>query len=323
MIGVTGGTGFVGRRLVARLATSSRVRVLAHKSEQAAVPNVKYILGDLTNQEAVTEFVNGCSSLIHLAGVAHTSLRTDGEKERSYAVNVNGTESLLNAALRTGVKRLLFVSTAHVYADHKGVGLDEDSPVGPSSYYAGTKIKAEQLVRQAGDRGLQIVIVRPCLIYGPGARFNLYTLMRGIDTRYYFHLSGESPLRSFLSVENASRAISFLVRSETASGVYNLADETPYSLVDFANELADRMKRPRPVTMPSSLIHALGCAGAGVQKFGVNVPLTRETLDKLTSNFTLSTRRLADVGFEWDDDCGIVRQEMVNHYLASKQTPHS
>jgi UDP-glucose 4-epimerase len=318
MIGVTGGTGFVGQRLVERLVNRFPVRVLALSMGQEAVPKVEYVMNDLTSREAVNGFVRGCTSIIHMAGIAHSSLRTAAERETSYGVNVEGTRTVLNAALRSGVRRFIFVSTAHVY-DHHGLDLTEDATVGASSFYADTKIQAEALVSEAGKRGMESVIVRPCLIYGPGARFNLLSMMRGIDARYYFHLSGEAPQRSFLSVENASRAMSFLVSSATASGVYNLADKTPYSLVNFVNELADRMKRPRPLTMPSSLFQALCHAGSSIHKLGVNFPFTRETFAKLTSNFTLSIRRLAESGFEWDDDCGTPRQQMVDYYLASKQ----
>ena len=319
MIGVTGGTGFVGNRLVERLAKNSQVRVLAIDSPQSPAANIECIAGDLMSQPTTNAFAEGCSSIIHLAGIAHSSLRTAAERELSYRVNVEGTRIVLDAALRSGVRRFVFVSTAHVYEHASGLDIAEDAPLAVSSFYSGTKIKAEALVAEAGKNGMEIVIVRPCLIYGPGARFNLHSMMRGIDARYYFHLSGETPRRSFLSVENASRALSFLVGCTTASGIFNLADKTPYSLVDFANELACRMNRPRPLTMPSFLFHALGRAGSAVQKLGVNFPFTSDTIAKLACNFTLSTRRLAESGFEWDDDCGMMRQQMVDSYLASKQ----
>ena len=318
MIGVTGGTGFVGQRLVARLAQDSQVRVLATDVGSAPVPAAEYRIGQVTSSEVTSRFVQGCTSIIHLAGIAHTSLRTQAERERSYDVNVEGTRNIANAALRHGVRRLVFVSTAHVYAEHKGLDIDETAPIAAGSFYAGTKIKAEELVREAADSGLEVVIVRPCLIYGPGARFNLERMMRGIDRGYYFHISGKNPMRSFLSVENAARALCHLVRGGIAAGAYNLTDECAYSLVDFADELADRMQRPRPRTVPFVAVRAAGAMGSAVRTFGVNLPVSSEAIAKLTSGFTLCTRKLAQTGFEWDSNCGALRQDMVDHYLHAK-----
>jgi UDP-glucose 4-epimerase len=319
VIGVTGGTGFVGQRLVARLVQDSPVRILATHRGGTFVPGAESFVGEVTLGEDTDRFVQGCTSIIHLAGIAHSSVRTEAEKERSYSVNVEGTRKVLDAALRHGVRRFVFVSTAHVYAAHRGLEIDESASVAASSYYSFTKIKAEGIVREAVARGMEVVIVRPCLIYGPGARFNLHRMMRGIDRGYYFHISGRNPMRSFLSVENAARALAHLAKDSIAEGTYNLADEHPYSLVDFGNELADRMRRRRPRTAPSAILYAAGVLGSAVQRVGITLPVSKEALVKLTASVTLSTRRLAETGFEWDKDCGTIRQQMVDYYLDSKR----
>ena len=317
MIGVTGGTGFIGQRLVARLAQYSPVRVLAMEIGVAPVSDAQYIVGEVTSLEVAGRFVQGCTSIIHLAGIAHSSLRTEVEKQRSYKVNVDGTRTVLEASLNYGVQRFVFVSTAHVYAEHSGLDIDESAPVAASSYYSFTKIEAEGLVREASKRGMEVVIARPCLIYGPGARFNLDRMMRGIDYGYYFHISNSNPMRSFLSVENAARALAHLAGKGVPAGTYNLADAYPYSLVDFGNELADRMKRRRPLTIPSALIRTASAAGLAIQKLGVHLPVLHDAVAKLTSDFTLSTNRLAQTRFEWDVNVGAVLQQMVDHYLHS------
>jgi nucleoside-diphosphate-sugar epimerase len=211
----------------------------------------------------------------------------------------------------------VFVSTAHVYAEHSGLDIVESAPVAASSYYSFTKIEAERLVREASERGMEVVIARPCLIYGPGARFNLDRMMRGIDRGYYFHISGSNPMRSFLSVENAARALAHLAGRGVEADTYNLADANPYSLVDFANELADRMKRRRPRTVPSAVLCATGAAGSVIEKLGVHLSISREAITKLTSDFTLSTSRLTRTRFEWDGNVGAVLQQMVDYYLRS------
>jgi UDP-glucose 4-epimerase len=317
VIGITGGTGFVGQRLVALLAQDSPVRVLAMDMGAAPVNNVEYIIGEVTSPEVTDRFVQGCTTIIHLAGIAHSSLKTEAERQRSYKVNVVGTRTVLDAALRHGVERFVFVSTAHVYAAQSGPDINESAPVAASSYYSFTKMEGERLVREASEREMEVVIARPCLIYGPGARCNLDRMMRGIDRGYYFHISGSNPMRSFLSVENAARALAHLAGRGVAADTYNLADASPYSLVDFANELADRMKRPRPRTVPSAVVYAAGALGSAIQKLGVHLPVSHEAVTKLTSNFTLSTSRLTQTRFEWDRNVGAVLQQMVDYYLRS------
>ena len=318
MIGVTGGTGFVGQRLVARLARDSPVRVLAMEMGASPVKGAEYIVGDVASPELADRLAHGCESIIHLAGIAHSSLRTEAEKQRSYKVNVEGTRTVLNAAVRRGVQRFVFVSTAHVYAACSGLDIDECALVAACSYYSLTKIEAEGIVCEAAERGMEVVIARPCLIYGSGVRFNLDRMMRGIDYGYYFHIAGKNPMRSFLSVENAARALAHLTGRGVAEGAYNLADDCSYSLMDFANELADRMKRPRPRSVPFLTVRAAGSLGSAIRKLGVNFPVSSEAIAKLTSDFTLCTRKLAQTDFQWDPNCGVSRQDMVDHYLSAK-----
>jgi dihydroflavonol-4-reductase len=317
VIGVTGGTGFVGRRVVAQLAQRSPMRVLAMDTGTNPVQRAEYMVGEVTSAKDVDRFVQGCSSIIHLAGVAHSSLRTEAEKLRSTHVNVEGTRIVVNAALRHGVRRFLFVSTAHVYGSPAARDIEESVPLDAASHYSQTKIEAEKVVLEAGRKGMETVIARPCLIYGPGARFNLEQMMRGIDRHYYFHIAGIHPLRSFLSLENAARALVHLIGEQVPADIYNLADPLPYSLVDFANELADRLGRSRPRTVPLTAIRMAASVGAAIQSLGVRSPFSREHLAKLTSDFTISTARLAQTGFEWNHDTGAARQEMVNHYLST------
>jgi nucleoside-diphosphate-sugar epimerase len=148
-------------------------------------------------------------------------------------------------------------------------------------------------------------------------RFNLEQMMRGIDHGYYFHIAGVDPKRSFLSVENVARALVHLTRNDVPDGIYNLADPHPYSLAGFGNELADRMGQGRPRTVPYSLVQLAGAVGTVIQKLGVHPPISTEILAKLSSSLMISTLRLAQTGFEWDENAGAVLQEMANHYRNS------
>lgn len=324
MIGLTGATGFLGRQVLSYLIEEAPLRVLTRNEQLSNPSSVEYLRGDLTSFESAKRFTNGCNTIIHIAGVAHSSLKTEPEKNHAYAVNVEGTRNLIRASLQSGVKRFVLVSTAHVYANHGDLEIDEASPTSSTgSFYAQTKLLGEEIALQASKQGIEVVIARPCLIYGAGARFNLEQMMRGLDRGYYFHISDCIPKRSFLSLTNAARALCYLARSHVSPGTYNLADQLPYSLAEFVNDVADRMGRPRPRAIPLAMASALGTAGTIVQKFGIRAPFTNDSLAKLTSDFTLSTERLARARFTWDPDTGLARQEMVDHYIRSQMTGHN
>src|ERR1700722_6940614 len=107
VIGITGGTGFIGQRLVPRLAQESAVRVLTTKTGMVPLKDAEYVVGEVTSREVADKLIQGCTTIIHLAGVAHSSLRTEAEKQHSYNVNVEGTRNVLNAAMHGGVQRFV------------------------------------------------------------------------------------------------------------------------------------------------------------------------------------------------------------------------
>ena len=218
------------------------------------------------------------------------------------------------------MERILLVSSAHVYAGQEGTELDEQSPTACDSFYSRTKLIVEQAALEAASANrLAAVIVRPCLTYGPGVRFNLESLMRAIQGHYYFHIRGENPMRSFLSAGNAAKAITHLLQSGENGRIYNLADQTPMPLVEFVNSLADLMHVSRPIHLPLFAIRAAIVGAAPLQRMGLRLPVSQEALRKLTTSFSLDVKALASTGFQWLDDGLATRKRMVDVYLASRE----
>jgi nucleoside-diphosphate-sugar epimerase len=234
-------------------------------------------------------------------------------------INIDGARSVLAAAQDGGVERVLLVSSAHVYAGQEGTELDEHSPTSGDSFYARTKLMVEQAGLEAACASLAVVIVRPCLTYGPGARFNLESLMRAIHGHYYFGVRGTSPMRSFLSVGNAATAIAHLLQAGENGRIYNLADQSPMPLVEFVNSLADHMRVSRPRNLPLFVIRTAIAGAAPLQWMGLRSPINRESLRKLTVSFTLDINALAASGFRWSDDGRVTRKRMVDAYLGSRE----
>ncbi|MDT8070312.1 MAG: NAD(P)-dependent oxidoreductase [Terriglobia bacterium] len=320
VVAVTGGTGFIGRHVVPLLLDRGHsVRALVRNGNERTLPSrVCAAPGEVTDSAAVERALRGSEIAIHLAGVAHTTLTSKEEHTRARAVNAGGTRNVLEAAARLGVRRVVLASSAHVYDGQRGCGVREDAPQAPENLYAETKIEVENLAHEFAGRGLEVLIGRPCLTYGANVRFNLLSLMKAIDRGIYFHAGSRKVERSFASVRSAAAAFVYLAEKGIPGEAYNIADRAPMLLEDFTNDLADRMKRPRPKHIPFAVLWTGAVAFSAAAKLGINGPLNLESLRKLTNSFSLNTDKLATAGFVWPDNGDQAREEMVKAYLASK-----
>jgi uncharacterized protein YbjT (DUF2867 family) len=146
---ITGGTGFVGRRIAARLLRQGDdVRILARAP--ADVPGAEVIRGDVTERDSLSEGFEGCRAVVHLVGIIREVGRATFER-----AHVHGTAHVIEACKAAGVSRLIHMSALGV------------RPQAPTGYYR-SKWKAEELVRASG---LSFTIFRPSVIFGPGSGF--------------------------------------------------------------------------------------------------------------------------------------------------------
>jgi nucleoside-diphosphate-sugar epimerase len=318
-IAITGASGFIGSHLLPVLLGEGHRLCVLSRHPQQDMPGISHIRGDIRSSHTVRDFVRGCSTVIHLAGVAHTSLRSQLEMDEAERINVDGARNVLAAAQDASVERVLLVSSAHVYTGQEGIGLVEHSSTSGDSFYARTKLMVEQAgLEAASTNRLDVVIVRPCLIYGPCVRFNLESMMRAIHGHYYFGIHGTNPIRSFLSVDNAARAIAHLSQFGTSGRIYNIADQSPMPLTEFVNSLADHMRVSRPRNLPMFAIRAAIAGASPLQWMGIRSPINRDSLRKLTVSFTLDVNMLAASGFQWSDDGQTIRKKMVDAFLGSR-----
>ena len=311
IVAVTGGTGFIGRRLVQLLEQSgAEVRVLTRSASAADGPH-RTVQGHLLEPAALRELVRGASSVVHLAGVAHTTLRTSDEQEHARQINVEGTRRLLDAAGEAGVSRFLLASSAHVYAGQVGANLSEDGPVSGDAPYAGMKLEAERAASEAARQGLSVAILRPCLTYGPGVRHNLQSLMRALHRGYYVQVRGAHTLRSLASVDTVAAAFLHLLPLHHLQETYNVADRDPVELERWIDQLAAIMSARRPMALPRAVLQGVATIGTAASRMGLDLPLTRTLLAKLTYPFSLNTNKLAATGFRWPDTGQEMLQAMV------------
>jgi nucleoside-diphosphate-sugar epimerase len=170
---VTGGTGFIGGRLVSKLRErGDDVVALVRNPERAADlqrDGVELIEGDLTNVDAIRRGAEGADAVFHGAAIYKVGI-PKSQHEEMYETNVRGTERVLDAAAQAGVPKIVYVSTINVFGNTKGEIVDE-SYKRPGddflSYYDRTKYESHQVALDRIAKGAPVVIVQPGGVYGP------------------------------------------------------------------------------------------------------------------------------------------------------------
>lgn len=169
---ITGGTGFIGRRLTERLAAEGNELVLLLRNPSKASPGtgagVTYVRGDIFNREALESGMKGCDWVFHLAAFTKPWSKDPSE---AYTTNVTGTVNILDAAMANGVKRVVLTSTGGTIGCSAGNSVTcettNPSPVF-NTLYEKTKAEAEKIAREYAGRGLEVVVVNPTRVFGPG-----------------------------------------------------------------------------------------------------------------------------------------------------------
>ena len=189
---VTGATGFAGSHLARALASLGH-QVRAFQREGArqpdpgvpGAPGIDIAIGDLRDPESLRRAVQGIDVVYHIAAI----YRQAGVSPEVYrAVNATAVGQLVEAAAAAGARRVVHCSTVGVHGDVEHPPANEDAPLKPGDIYQETKLEGERLARAAGaGSGIEVTIVRPSGIYGPGDR-RLLKLFRGVARRRWITL---------------------------------------------------------------------------------------------------------------------------------------
>ena len=310
-VAVTGGTGYTGSRLVARLrARGHEVRALARASARRPATDaaVAWVEGDLSNREALTRLVQGADAVAHVAAV----YRTAGHPDAYYRdVNVGGTERLLEAAAEAGVRRFVHTSTVGVHGSVRHPPADESAPFEPGDIYQETKAEAETLaLRFHRERSLPVVVVRPGAIYGPGET-RLRKLFRAIARGRYAVVGSGRPHYHLVYIEDLLDGYELALTHADAPGeAFIVAGPRSVSQEELARTIAKQTGgRVLPIHIPVAPIHLAGdlCEAICVP-FEIEPPLHRRRVDFWTKNRAFSiekARRVLGYAPRVDVDEGI------------------
>ncbi len=163
---ITGAAGFLGRYLVrALLARGEPVRALDLRRPDDAEPEAEWIIADIRDADAVRRACEGMEVVYHLAALIP---QRHADRATMRAVNVEGTRHVLESARAAGVRRMVFLSSAEVYGIPQIVPCPEEGPPAPLGEYGHNKVAAEALCMAAAEQGLEVTILRPPTIVGPG-----------------------------------------------------------------------------------------------------------------------------------------------------------
>ncbi|MGB2717134.1 MAG: NAD-dependent epimerase/dehydratase family protein [Vicinamibacterales bacterium] len=282
---VTGATGFTGGHL-ARYLTSSGCAVAAlvrpaslARTNELRTAGVEIREGDLTDAASVRRAVEGCETVYHIAA----TYREAGLGDAAYVrINVEGTRHVLAAALAAGGKRVVHCSTGGVHGHIDHPPADETAPFAPGDVYQRTKLEAERLAADFGRRNrLEVVIVRPIGIYGPGD-LRFLKMFRGI-ARGRFPILGRGDVFYHLTyIDDLVRGFELAGTTPCAAGrEYILGGPEYTTLNELVRLIADELgvAPPRlhfpiwPVWVAGALCEAV-CVPLGIEP-----PLFRRRVD--------------------------------------------
>jgi nucleoside-diphosphate-sugar epimerase len=274
---VTGATGFVGRHLVARLVEEGipvRCAVRDPIAARALLGNDVDIVavGPIESRPDCGRALAGVQTIFHLAGRAHILEETSADPLAEFLrVNADGAAHLARQAAAAGVRRFVFASSIKVFGESSGERpfRPEDAPA-PVDPYGVSKQRAEEMLRGiASESGMEVVIVRPPLVYGPGVGANFLRLLRLVDRGVPLPLGGIPNRRSLVSVWNLC---DLFVRCSRASAAANrtilVSDGKDLSTPGLIRELARALGRPaRLINVPQGLIRLAAQATGNMAEF--------------------------------------------------------
>jgi nucleoside-diphosphate-sugar epimerase len=245
---LTGASGFVGKAIFEHLVEEGvDVVVAARIPSGDARGRSRSVYFDLERPDQLTPAaMEGIDVVVHAAARVHVMRPTPDEEQRAFLCNVDATRALAEAAATAGARRFVFVSSIKVYG-----GLATAAPLRvsdlavPTDAYGRSKLRAEDVLRQVeATTGLEVVIIRPPLVYGPGVRANFLKLMMLIDRGMPLPLRSVDNRRSLVAVQNLADLVRVTMSHPTAAGrTFLVSDNDDLSTPELIRKLCSAFGR--------------------------------------------------------------------------------
>lgn len=317
---VTGGTGFTGSHLVRRL--------IAEGHQVTAVDNQKGLfwdelqslgaelrIGSVTDRSLMHEVTRGCDVVFHLAAAFR---KVNLPKSEYWNINVNGTRYLLEGAFRNNVTKFVYCSTCGVHGNVENPPAAEDAPIKPEDYYQYTKWEGERVAHEFIQQGMDVTIIRPAAIYGPGDPERFAMLFKKVASgKFYMFGKGETTYHP-LYIDNLIDAFLLAAWTPQSKGqTYLIADERYYSLNDLVQAIGDALGvSVKIVHLPfAPLWMAAVLCEAVCKPLGVSPPIFRRRVDWFRQNraFDISKAK-RELGYKPKVDLSTGLERTANWY---------
>jgi nucleoside-diphosphate-sugar epimerase len=261
---VTGGAGFIGRAIVARLTARGELIIALVRDPATAAhlagERVELVRSDLSDAVLLRESIRGADALIHSAGMYRVGIRPS-ERAAMWQANVGATERVLDAAIAAGVPRLVYLSTNNIVGDTGGAIVDETHRRPPDqgflSWYDETKYRAHEAAEQRIAAGAPIVIVQPGQTYGPNDHSQASDVLRQAHAGRLRYLVFPTAGLAWAHVDDLADGIVAAIDRGRIGQAYSLAGEC-YRLAEVV-AIAARVagRRPPRWTVPTTILRSI------------------------------------------------------------------
>ena len=281
---ITGGAGFIGSHIADQMIAAGAAEIVVlddfvrgrreNLAEASAAGNVRIVEGDVRDADLVDSLTAGCDYVFHQAALRITQAAE--EPVRAIQVMINGTQTVIEAALRHGVKKLLAASSASVYGEPSYLPMDEGHPFNNRTLYGAAKIANEQILRSYADmHGLDYLMLRPFNVYGP--RMDVFGVYTEVMIRWLERLArNEAPVifgdglqtMDFIYVEDLAREYVLASASDVTDEVMNAGSGVETSLRDLCVMLCAAAGKPgvQPVFEPPRKVNPVTRRQASIDK---------------------------------------------------------
>ncbi|MCP2519746.1 NAD-dependent epimerase/dehydratase family protein [Candidatus Aminicenantes bacterium AC-708-M15] len=286
---VTGGSGFIGTHLINFLLSRKwKIKALFHKSPINISKNeIEIIKGDVRDLSLLEKFIEKGDIVIHLASALGASLISGKE---FFEINAEGTRNVLMACLRNGAKRVIHFSSAGVIGHVKrGEIADENYPLNPEDFYERSKLEGEKIAVEYGRKGLDVIIIRPGWVYGPGDK-RTFKLIKAIASGKFFIIGKGLTTQTPIYIDDLVEGVYLCLQKGLPGEIYNLAGLEILSVKEMAEIIAESLnKRIFPIKIPVFIANILAWSmDRSYRIFNQEAPLTPSKIRFFTKAKSLS-----------------------------------
>lgn len=293
---VTGANGFIGRILCEKLINEGYLvrGVLRDASQMRGLPlrSEKVQVGSICSVRNWSKALTGVNVIVHLAAKMNIFGKNSDDSYASFKeINILGTKYLAQQAITSGVKRFVFISTVKVNGEGKDTHYNEKDNCEPVDFYAKSKWEAEKMLYDiAKNTGMEIVILRSPLVYGPHVKGNILRLLKIVERGIPVPFANVKNRRSLIYSGNLVDAIVTCMKHPKAAGrTYFVSDREEVSTPELIRGISSSLGRPvRLFPFPSKLLRM---AGIFTEKY--------VAIDKLLASLTVDCSKISrDLGWQ-------------------------